>query len=127
AKDSIFIRDTEDRITYWNQGAQRLYGWSKEEAMGRLTHSIFKTQYPQSLHDINAQLLATGHWKGELVHTLRDGALVTVASSWTLQRDDSDGPVSVIEMDYDITARKKAEHELKKSREHLDAILNSSL
>ncbi len=127
ANDSIFIRDTEDRITYWNQGAQRLYGWSKEEAMGHVTHSLFKTQLPQSLHDINAQLLSTGHWEGEMVHTRRDGALVTVASSWTLQRDESNRPISVIEMNYDITARKKAEQELKKSRERLDAILNSSL
>src|SRR3984957_14365083 len=75
ANDSVFIRDAEDRITYWNQGAQRLYGWSKEEAMGRVTHSLFKAQFPQSLHEIDAQLLATGHWEGELVHTLRSGAL----------------------------------------------------
>jgi two-component system sensor histidine kinase/response regulator len=127
ANDTIFIRDTEDRITYWNQGAQRLYGWSKEEAVGRFSHSLFKAQHPQSLHDINAQLLATGHWEGELVHTRRDGTLVTVASSWTLQRDESNSPVSVIELNYDITARKKVEQELKKSRERLDAILSSSL
>ena len=127
ANDSVFIRDTEDRITYWNRGAQRLYGWSKEEALGHVTHSLFKTQYPQSLYNINAQLLATGHWEGELMHIRRDGALVTVASSWTLQRDESNLPVSVIELNYDITARKKAEQELKKSREHLDAILSSSL
>ena len=61
------------------------------------------------------------------MHTRRDGALVTVASSWTLQRDESNSPVSVIEMNYDITARKKVEQELKKSRERLDAILSSSL
>jgi PAS domain S-box-containing protein len=127
ANDSIFVRDTEDRITYWNQGAQRLYGWSKEEALGQVTHSLFKTQHPQSLYNINAQLLATGHWEGELVNTRRDGALVTVVSSWTLQRDESNRPVSVIELNYEITARKKAEQELKKSRERLDAILSSSL
>src|ERR1700733_11066418 len=62
ANDTILIRDREDRITYWNQGAQRLYGWSKEEAIGHVTHSLFKTQHPKSLEDINAQLLATGHW-----------------------------------------------------------------
>jgi two-component system sensor histidine kinase/response regulator len=127
ANDTIFIRDREDRITYWNQGAQRLYGWSKEEAIGQLAQLLLQTQHPQSLDNINGQLLATGHWEGELVHTRRDGALVTVSSSWTLQRDDSNRPVSVIEMDYDITARKKAEWELKKSRERLDAILSSSL
>jgi PAS domain S-box-containing protein len=127
ANDTIFIRDTEDRITYWNQGAQRLYGWSKAEAMGHVTHSLFKTHFPQSLDDINAQLLMTDHWEGELVHTRRDGALVTVVSSWTLQRDHSNRPVSVIEMNYDITARQKVEQELNKSTERLDAILNSSL
>jgi two-component system, sensor histidine kinase and response regulator len=127
ANDSIFVRDTQDRITYWNQGAQRLYGWSKEEAVGQTTHSLFGMQDAQSLHEINAQLLATGHWEGELVHTRRDGALLTVASSWTLQRDESNSPASLVEMNYDITARKKAEQELQESRENLAAILSGSL
>ena len=85
--------------------------------MGHVTHSLLKTQHPQSLHNINAQLLATGHWEGELVHTRRDGALVTVASSWTLQRDESNSPVSVIEMNYDITARKESEEAIRNSAE----------
>src|SRR5271165_4430099 len=121
ANDSIFIRDTEDCITYWNQGAQRLYGWSKEEAIGNVTHTLLKTQHPQSLHNINAQLLATGHWEGELVHTRRDGALVTVASSWTLQRDEANSPVSVIEMNYNITARKDSEEALRLSEERFSS------
>jgi PAS domain S-box-containing protein len=107
ANDAMFIRDREDRITYWNHGAQRLYDFTKEEAVGHLTYSLLNTKYPQSFDNINAQLLATGHWEGELVHTRRDGAWVTVASRWTLQRDDSNRPVSVIEMSYDIAARKK--------------------
>jgi len=119
ANDAMFIRDREDRITYWNQGAQRLYDFTKEEAVGHMTCSLLSTKYPQSFDNINAQLLATGHWEGELVHTRRDGALVTVSSNWTLQRDDSNRPVSVIEMNCDITARKKAEKELEKNREHL--------
>jgi PAS domain S-box-containing protein len=127
ANDAVFIRDVEDRITYWNQGAQRLYGWSKEEAIGQVTHSLFKTQFPQALDEINAQLLNRGHWEGELVHSLRNGALVTVFSSWTLQRDESNRPVLIIVLNHDITASKKAEDELKKSGERLDAILSSSL
>ena len=127
ANDAIFIRDQEDRITYWNQGAQRLYAYAKEEALGQVAHSLFKTKFPRSLDSINAQLLATGHWEGELVHARKDGTLVTVASSWTLQRDDSNRPVSVIEMNYDITTRKKAESELQKNRERLDVILTRSL
>jgi two-component system sensor histidine kinase/response regulator len=127
ANDTILVRDTEGRITYWNQGAVRLYGWSKEEAMGRVTHSLFRTQFSQPLGEINEQLFATGHWEGDLVHTHRDGALVNVVSSWTLRRDESKRPVSVIEMNYDVTARKKAEQELAQTREHLDTIVSSSL
>jgi PAS domain S-box-containing protein len=120
ANDTIFIRDREDRITYWNQGAQRLYGWSKEEAMGRVTHSLLNTQFPQPLDNINAQLFATGHWEGELIHTRHDGALVTVASSWTLQRDDSNRPVSVVEMNFDMTVRKVFEQRLQEAKERAE-------
>jgi PAS domain S-box-containing protein len=107
ASDAILIRDGEDRITFWNQGAQRLYGWSKEEALGRVSHTMLKTQFPQSPTDVRLQLLETGHWEGELVHTRRDGALMMVASRQTLQRDDAQRQVSVIEMNYDITARRR--------------------
>ena len=127
ADDTIFIRDTDDCIIYWNQGAERLYGWSKEEAVGEVTHDLFKTEFPQDLKTIRRELLDKGHWRGELVHTCRDGSLVTVSSSWTLQRDDANQPVAVIEINHDITARKRAEQELEKSGQRLDAILYSSL
>ncbi len=116
ANDSIFIRDAEDRITYWNQGAQRLYGWSKDEAVGRVPEALLKTRFSQSLEDIRSQLLTQGYWKGELGHTRRDGSLVTVASSWTLQRGDSVRPASVLEISQDITARKEAEQQLEINR-----------
>jgi two-component system, sensor histidine kinase and response regulator len=93
--------------------------------LGHVIHSLFKTQFPESIDKINAQLLATGHWEGELVHTRRDGALVTVASSWTLQRDDSNGPVSVIEMNYDITARKLFEQRLQEAKERAELADNA--
>jgi PAS domain S-box-containing protein len=115
ANDTIFIRDHEDRITYWNQGAQRLYGWSREEALGQASHSLFRTQFPQPLEEIKAHLRARGHWQGELVHTCRDGSQVTVSSSWTLQPDDGSQTSSVIETSHDITARKQAEEHLKTS------------
>jgi PAS domain S-box-containing protein len=124
ASDTIFIRDGEDRITYWNQGAERLYGWSKEEALGHLAHTLLNTQFPEALESIVATLLATGRWEGESQHTRRDGTLVTVASSWTLQRDASNRPGSVIEMSFDITARKEAEQERRTTSERLNAILN---
>ena len=127
ANDTIFIRDGGDRITYWNHGAERLYGWTKEEATGHVTHDLLKTKFPQPIETINAQLQDLGHWEGELVHTTRDGSLVTVASSWTLKKDEEERTSFVIEMNFDITARKKAESELAVSRERLNTILNSSL
>jgi len=127
ANDTIFIRDKDDRITYWNQGAERLYGWTKEEAIGRVTHTLFHTRFPQSLEQIKRELHAIGRWEGELEHIRHDGSSVTVSSSWTLQRADADHAESIIEMNYDITARKKAEHQLEKSEERLKAILNGSI
>jgi PAS domain S-box-containing protein len=127
ANDTIFIRDREDRIIYWNQGAQRLYGWSKEEAIGRITHELFQTRFPQPLELIEARFLASGFWQGELVHNRRDGTRVTVASSWSLQRDEANQPAAVVEVNFDITARKRAEKELAKSRERLNTILNGSI
>jgi len=112
ANDSIFIRDSQDRVTYWNEGAQRLYGWSKDEALGRVTHTLLKTHFPQPLADIQAQLLAKGHWHGELVHTRRDASVITVASTWTLRCDDANQVASVLELNHDITARKRADAEL---------------
>jgi two-component system, sensor histidine kinase and response regulator len=127
ANDTVFIRDKENRIIYWNQGAERLYGWSKAEALGKVTHTLFQTEFPDSLDNIEAKIAAHGHWEGELRHTRRDGSIVTVASSWTLQRDAHGQPASIIELNYDITPRKQAEEELRKSRERLDAILIGSL
>jgi PAS domain S-box-containing protein len=109
ASDTIFIRDSQDHITYWNQGAERLYGWSKEDALGQVSHSLLKTHSQQPVADIQAQLLAKGHWRGELKHTRRDGSLVIVASTWTLHRDHFNRSASVLEINQDITARKEAE------------------
>ena len=127
ANDAIFVRDNERRIVYWNQGAERLYGWSKEEVEGRVTHEVLKTQFPIPLEVIEAQVLATNFWQGELVHTRRDGSRITVVSHWGLRRDEAGQPAAIIESNFDITSRKRAEQELAESRERLNTILNGSI
>jgi PAS domain S-box-containing protein len=107
--DTVFVRDVTGVITYWNRAAEDVYGWSRDEALGRVSHDLLRTVFPVSLHDINADLRRTGRWQGELKHTCRDGREVTLASRWALQRDAQGRPAAVLETNTDITERKRAE------------------
>ena len=118
--DTVFVRDMQDVITYWNHGAEDLYGWSSQEAVGQVTHQLTRTIFPAPLDEINAQLLATGRWEGELIHTKRDGTKVVVASRWSLQHDEQGNPSAILETNNDVTERKKAEEALRQSRDDLE-------
>ena len=109
-QDTIFVRDMDDVITYWNRGAAELYGWAVEEAVGKAAHDLLTTRFPAPLDAIRAELHAVGIWEGELVHTKRDGAQVTVFSRWALQRDGQGRPFAILETNNDITERKRAEY-----------------
>src|SRR3984893_3915768 len=110
--DTVFVRDERDVIVYWNRGAEELYGWTKEEAVGTVAHSRMQTLFPVPLPDIMAELSRAGRWEGELVHTRRDGSPVTVARRWSLQRAAPGRPPAVLETNNDITERKRAEEAL---------------
>jgi PAS domain S-box-containing protein len=108
--DTIFVRNMNDMISFWNRGAEQLYGWSKEEALGKVTHQLLRTIVPAPLEEITSELLSTGRWEGELVHTKRDGTQVAVASRWTLRKDERGRPVGILETNNNITERKRAEY-----------------
>lgn len=111
AYDAIIVRDAASRIVFWNQGAERLYGWSAQEVMGRVTHEFLQTQFPES-RDALDRFLATGaQWEGELVHARKDGSRVIVESRQTLRRDTRGEALAILEINRDITERKQREQE----------------
>jgi PAS domain S-box-containing protein len=118
AHDAILVRDLDGAIVYWNRGAEKLYGWTSEEACARIPHDLLRTQFPQPREALQTEVLEGGIWEGELVHQTRDGKQVTVESRWSLRRSAGGRPVSILEINRDITARKKAEA---KFRELLEA------
>ena len=113
ANDAIFVRTLDDKITYWNQGAERLYGWSREEVLEKAPHQILRTEFPQPFEEIKAQLLREGRWQGELTHSKRDGSRIIVASRWSMWRAPDGKPLGFLEVNSDITERKRAEEGLR--------------
>ena len=83
--DSVMTRSMEGRINFWNRSAEELYGWRKEEAVGRVSHDLLRTQFPKPLEEIESELVRNGRWEGKLVHTTREGGRVVVESRWTLE------------------------------------------
>jgi PAS domain S-box-containing protein len=110
--DTIFVRDMNDVITYWNRGAQELYGWTAEKAIGKHTHQLLQTAFPIPIEEVQAELLRTDRWEGELQKTKADGSRVVVASRWSLRRDDQGRAAAILETNNDISDRKRREDEI---------------
>src|SRR5262245_54379339 len=109
ASDCIMIRDVDERILFWNQGAERLYGWKKEQVLGQVVHTFLQTECPRPKEEILEAFLRKGRWEGELIHTGADGRRITVFSRWTLERDENGRAMSYLEINTDITRRKQLE------------------
>src|SRR5262249_33297775 len=117
--DSIFVRDLDDRISYWNRGAQELYGFTAEEAIGKISYELLQTEFPTTREEIRAELLRAGRWEGELQKRKVEGTRVFVSSRWSLVRDDQGRAVEVLETGNDITDRRRREEEVRKLNEEL--------
>ena len=87
SNDAIIVRDYQDRIVYWNRGAEEMYGFSAKEALGKITHELLQTEHSENYQKIRKELERNNRWSGELVHTRKDGKTITVFSRWTLDRD----------------------------------------
>jgi PAS domain S-box-containing protein len=109
AHDAILVCDPISRVLTWNYGAEALYGWSEKEALGRVSHTLLKTHFPTNRATVQAQLEREGYWEGELLHTRRDGSVVTVESRQVLIRDERGAATAILEMNRDITQRRQLE------------------
>jgi len=117
--DTIFVRDMNDVISYWNRGAEELYGWTAEDAIGKNSQQLLQTIFPASVDHIRAELLRANRWEGELKKTKADGSQVVVASRWSLRRDEQERPVAILETNNDITERKRREQEIQSLNQEL--------
>ena len=121
ANDAILVRDMEDRILYWNQGAERLYGWTPSEVVGLDAERLFCSGSAATLAEAAQTVLTEGKWEGELQQATKDGHEVTVASRWTLVREADGRPKSRLIINTDITEKKKLEAQLLQAQ-RLEAI-----
>lgn len=106
ASDAIMVRDLDNRVLFWNHGAERLYGWNSDEMVGS---SSIDTYAKVRQYEAEIELLKNGFWFGQLQHQHKDGHDIIVNSRWTLVRDDDGNPKSVLVIDTDVTETKKLE------------------
>ena len=110
ASDAIISRDLEQRVMFWNKGAERLYGWTAEEAMGQNAKDLLKLD-PAKFIEADKALRETGHWNGELQKQSKAGIPLTINTRWTLLRGAHGQPRSILTIDTDITERRKLEQQ----------------
>jgi PAS domain S-box-containing protein len=109
AHDAILVWDAGHVITFWNHGAERTYGFTRAEAVGRIATELLHTEYPSPGADLEAELDASGSWQGELVQTRKDGQRIVLASRWAGRPAPNGTRIATMEVNRDITAARNAE------------------
>ena len=109
ATDAILVRDLQSKILFWNQGAERLYGWKAEEALGQDASKLLYKSDSSQFQKAYRCLIAEGEWYGEIDQVTKAGKAVLVASRWTLMRDEDAKPKSILVVSTDITEKKQLE------------------
>jgi PAS domain S-box-containing protein len=110
--DAIFVRNLANEIIFWNAAAEKLYGWSREEVAGKTTDQLLHTIFPKSKAEIDAEILETGSWEGELIHQRRDGSSLVVSSRWALRSKEGE-PAAILESNRDVSHGKQEEEKFR--------------
>jgi PAS domain S-box-containing protein len=126
AFDAMFSRDFEKRfITSWNTGAERMYGFSRAEALGKHPRDLLSSVYPIPLEEIEQHVVAHGTWEGEILQRRKDGTRVNVLSRWGLQVDLEGRPQAILEINSDLTQERDAARELRQSEEQFALLVQA--
>ncbi|MGH9944540.1 MAG: PAS domain S-box protein, partial [Pyrinomonadaceae bacterium] len=124
--DAIIVSEFRGPIVFWNQGAERLYGYERSVAEGNSRHELLQASHPRGTKDFEDELERTGRWAGELLHATRDGRRIFVESQQALVRQD-DEHLYVLEVNRNITDRKRAEEALRESEEKFRTLSEACL
>ncbi len=116
AYNAIVVCDFNGRITFWNARAEELYGFTRDEALGRVIHTLLQTRFPVPFEEHMTALTREGRWEGELTHTTKDGRQLVIASRQVLQRDETGQPVAIMEINLDMSEQKLVEAQLRQAQ-----------
>src|ERR1044072_5889453 len=109
AQDAILVRDLEQNILFWNKGAEKIYGWSAAEVIGRNAEEILFKDHSVQFAAARQAIIQNGEWNGEMHQTRRDGKEIIVEGRWTLVRDEQGRPKSILVINTDVTEKKRME------------------
>ena len=126
AFDAMVTRSFRDRtITSWNEGAERMYGWTRGEAMAKKADVLLVSEYPVPLEQIEQHLKETGRWEGEIVQRHKDGSPIRVVCRWGMQTDSAGEPLAILEINSDLTMQHQADEQLRRSEERFRLLVSA--
>jgi PAS domain S-box-containing protein len=120
--DGFFVKRRDDTITFWSQGAETLYGWTAEEAVGAKSNALLQTKFPVLEEKAFEELDRVGKWSGELKHTTKQGGTVYVESRWKAVQTEGDRIGEILESNTDISKRKRGEEALRSAKDELEQV-----
>jgi PAS domain S-box-containing protein len=113
---AILAADQDHVIQIWSRGAEHFYGYTAEEAIGKVSFELLRAVLPLPLQEIQTKLMMTGGWEGEVTHTRRDGTFLKVMSRWAPHRNANGDVIGSLQVNTDVTERHRIEDQLRQSQ-----------